>query len=89
MPHKKTFANSSVDVKTVTVPKEEYDRLRIVASHFEMMRDFFAFDFFTQPTMRDSDSVMREFEKTGKDNKAFLKSLKQGIKESSYFHASH
>ena len=41
MSQQKTLNTHSNDTQTITVPKQEYDRLQAVASHFEMMRNFF------------------------------------------------
>lgn len=72
-------------MKTITLPKTEYQRLRQAADLLEIMRKFFAADFFSEPPVKDTKKIIKEFEKTGLYNKNFLKSLKKGLNESSYF----
>lgn len=68
----------------VRVPKIEYHRLRQVAEHFEMARRLLAIDFFAEPPVRDVEQIVKEFKKTGRHNQAFLKSLRQGLRESAF-----
>ncbi|MDP2630387.1 MAG: hypothetical protein Q8P56_03180 [Candidatus Uhrbacteria bacterium] len=85
MSNQATLDNRSRNTQTITVPKKEYDNLRAIASRFEMMRNFFELDFFAPPPTRDSAVITRELQKTGKYNKAFLKSIERGLEDSSYF----
>ncbi|OGZ33878.1 MAG: hypothetical protein A3I88_01135 [Candidatus Portnoybacteria bacterium RIFCSPLOWO2_12_FULL_39_9] len=69
----------------ITLPKTEYLRLRRIADLFEVVRKLFEVDFFAEPPTKDSKKIIKEFQKTGLYNEAFLKSLEKGLKESSYF----
>lgn len=69
----------------VRVPKTEYQRLRKIAEHFEMVRWLLTIDFFAEPPVRDVGQIIKGFKKTGKYNQIFLKSLELGLKESEYF----
>lgn len=71
--------------KTITVSKEEYQRLRRVARRYETIRELVAVDFFAEPATKDVKKIIREFRKTGLYNVPFLKSLERGLEESSYF----
>lgn len=70
---------------TVTVPKTEYQYLRQVAQRYKMLQRIFTLEFFEEPPVRDINQIAKEFQQTGLYNEKFLRSLKQGLKESSYF----
>jgi len=72
-------------LKNVTLPETEYKRLCQAAERYEMFRKFFELDFFSQPSTTNTRKIVKEFRDTGLYNKDFLKSLSQGLKESSYF----
>jgi len=71
--------------QTVSVPKNEYQRLRQIARRFELLRRLVEFDTFAAPPVRNASQVIREFRKTGRYAEPFLKSLERGLRESSYF----
>lgn len=73
----------------VRVPKIEYQRLREIAEHFEMVRRLLAVDFFAEPPVRDTAEIIKAFKKTGRYNQSFLKSVEQGLRESDYFTPSY
>jgi hypothetical protein len=50
-----------------------------------MLRKFFELDFFSKPSITNTRQIIKEFRNTGLYSEDFLKSLSQGLKESSYF----
>jgi hypothetical protein len=73
--------------KTISVPKAEYERLHQMARQFELVQNIFLQTFLVEPSTKDIPTVMNEFKKTKKYKPAFLKSLEQGLRSSSYFSA--
>lgn len=71
--------------QTIEIPKTEYERLRQRADLLEIIHKLSQVDFFAEPPTKNPEKIIQEFQKTGLYNKAFLKSLKRGLKESSYF----
>jgi len=69
----------------VQVPKAEYQRLNTIAKRFELLQRAFTADFFASPSTKNGKDFLKELTASGKHNKAFLKSVSAGIKESSYF----
>jgi len=72
-------------LKEITLDRTEYKRLCQAAERYEMFRKFFEMDFFSQPSTTNTRKIVKEFRDTGLYNEDFLKSLAQGLKESSYF----
>ncbi len=71
--------------QNITLAKTEYRRLRQAAERYEILRKIFELDFFAPPPATNAKKVIKEFRATGLYNEAFLKSLSQGLKGSSYF----
>ena len=70
---------------TITLSKTEYRYLKDIRRKYEAIREMIGADLFDQPGTRDAKKVISDFRATGLYNEDFLKSLGQGLKESSYF----
>ncbi len=68
----------------VKIPKLEHRRLLQAAASLETLQKVFFKTAFVEPATRDATTVLKEMKKTGRYNAEFLKSLSQGLKESSY-----
>jgi hypothetical protein len=55
------------------------------ALRYEYLRHIMEENIFAPPPTKDIEKIIRAFEKTGIYNKEFLKSLKRGLRRSSYF----
>ena len=71
--------------ETVKIPKLEHKRLLQAAASLDALQKVFFKTAFVEPATRNSATVLKEMKKTGRYNTAFLKSLSQGLKESTYF----
>jgi len=74
--------------KTITIPMQEYQQLQSIARRFEQARGILIEQndlVFVEPPVQDAEEVILEMKKTKKYSGAFLKSLKQGLKESMTF----
>lgn len=71
----------------VTITKEKYGELLEKAERFEFVQKIiFSMDpFFQKPPTRNIPTIMKEMKKVGKYSSAFLKSIENGLKKSSYF----
>jgi len=72
-------------MQTVTIPRNEYDNLLASRMKFNYLRQILTEDLFSSPPTKDMDEIASAFAETGKYNKAFIGSLKEGLKRSSYF----
>lgn len=72
-------------MKTITLPKTEYNQLRGIKKKYETIRQLIELDFFSKPATKNSKKIIKEFRSTGLYNEEFLASLQTGLKESSYF----
>lgn len=72
---------------TVTIPKNEYNKLIEVKFRYERLRQVMEEDVFSPPPFKKKSVVLKAFRKSGLYTDAFLKSLKRGLKRSSYFQA--
>ncbi len=72
-------------IRTVSLPKAEYQRLRQIAERYELARKLFEVEFFAPPPVKNIREIVGSFRKTGLYREAFLKSLERGLRESSYF----
>lgn len=70
----------------VKIPKLEHRRLVQAAASLEALQKLFFKTAFAEPATRDAATVLKEMEKTGRYDAAFLESLSQGLKESFQFH---
>ena len=74
-----------VRMSTVTIPKIQYQELKKKAEAYEYISRIVEGSFFTSPSVKSAKTILSEFKKTGKYNAIFLKSLKNGLRRSSYF----
>ena len=72
-------------MQTVTIPRKEYDTLLVSRMKFDYLRQILTDDLFSPPPTKNIDTIAASFEETGKYSEAFIKSLKKGLKRSSYF----
>ncbi|MDO8489905.1 MAG: hypothetical protein Q7S47_00640 [bacterium] len=72
-------------LKTVSLPRGEYERLKDIEKRFERMRDIAVHDFFVSPNTRNAKDILDGLKKSKRYNVAFLKSMKKGLEESDYF----
>jgi len=70
---------------TITLTKKQYDQLVKKALHYDYLRELMKEDIFVSPPVKKSEAVVEAFAETGAYNQKFLKSLKKGLKRSSYF----
>lgn len=70
---------------TVTIPKKEYQRLSEKALRYEYLRQILEEDIFACPPTKNAKDVVKEFKKSRLYNQKFIKSLRHGLKRSSYF----
>ena len=73
----------------ITLPKTEYQRLQNIAKRYEMIKQLLEPEIFAKPPTKNLKQIIKEFRETGLYNEAFLKSLKKGLEESSYFSSDH
>ena len=66
----------------ITVPREEYQRLKQIARRYDTIRNVIESDFFEEPPTKDVKKIMSEFRKTELYNESFLQSLAKGLRES-------
>ena len=71
-------------MQTVTIPRNEYNTLLASRMKFDYLRQILIDDFFSPPPTKNIEAITRAFDETGKYNKAFINSLKKGLKRSSY-----
>ncbi len=74
-------------MKSITIPKTEYDDLRARATAYERVVLALENTFSFTPPERSRKKVIAEFKKTNKYNKEFLTSLERGLARSTYFKA--
>lgn len=72
---------------TVTIPKNEYNKLIEVKFRYERLRQAMEEDVLSPSPFKKRSEVLKAFKKTGLYTDAFLESLKRGLKRSSYFQA--
>ena len=70
---------------TITIPQKEYQKLVEKSLRYEYLRQIMEGNVFAPPPVKSVRKVIEEFRKTGLYNKAFLKSLEKGLRQSSYF----
>ena len=73
------------DMVTITITKKEYEKLVDAKLRFEYVRHVLADNIFSAPPVKSVHSVIKNFRATKRYNKAFLRSLEQGLKRSDYF----
>lgn len=69
----------------ITIPKKEYSELLDAKLRYEYMRNVLDKDFFSAPTIRNRNEIIKMFKATKNYSAPFLKSLEKGLKRSSYF----
>jgi hypothetical protein len=69
----------------IIISKKKYQELVDNALRYEYLRHIMEENIFAPPPTKDIEKIIRAFEKTGIYNKEFLKSLKRGLRRSSYF----
>lgn len=62
-------------MSTIVIKKEEYNILKSKAEAYNKMAEFFAMTTIEKPIKE----VVKNFEKTGKYSKGFLRDLKEGL----------
>ncbi|MDP3710423.1 MAG: hypothetical protein Q8R29_01725 [bacterium] len=70
---------------TVTISKKEYQELVKTKIRYERLREAVQEDLFSPPPIKDTQKVLKELKSVEKYNKEFLRSLSEGLKDSSYF----
>ncbi len=73
--------------KTITISVQEYQSLQKMARRFEQAMAVLVEqdDVFLTPSVKNTKSMIVEMKKTKKYSRAFLKSVEQGLRESSFF----
>lgn len=72
-------------MNTITLTKNEYERLAQKALCYDYLHELMKGDFFASPPVKNGKKIIEEFSKTGFYNDKFLASLEKGLKRSSYF----
>ncbi len=72
---------------TITIPKKEYQELVEKKLRYEHLRAIVEEEIFAPPPTRSRKAVMQALKGVKKYPREFLKSVEQGLKRSSYFHA--
>ena len=70
---------------TVTIPKKEYEELVEKRVKYEWLKQIIEGNTFASPPIKNANEVLAAFKSTKKYSRAFLESLKVGLKRSSYF----
>lgn len=70
---------------TITIPKKEYEELVEKRVKYEWLKEIIEGNTFSSPPTKNALEVMAAFKATKKYNSKFLKSLANGLKQSSYF----
>lgn len=74
-----------ITMQTITISREEYNTLLESKLKFDYLQQILKDDLFSSPPTKNTDAIIAAFNQTGKYNKAFINSLKKGLKRSSYF----
>jgi hypothetical protein len=69
----------------IIISKKQYQELLDKALRYEYLRSIMEENIFAPPPTKDIKKIIRAFEKTGIYSKEFLRSLKKGLRRSSYF----
>lgn len=72
-------------MSTVTIPKIEYDFLKKRATAYERVLSAVSEALYPLPPTKSRSEVMKGFRASKRYNTAFLKSLKKGLEDSTYF----
>ncbi len=72
-------------MENIIISKKRYQELLDKALRYEYLRRIMEEDIFAPPPTKDIEKIIRAFEKTGIYSKEFLRSLKRGLRRSSYF----
>lgn len=72
-------------MSTVTITKTQYKSLKERADAYERIVSATRRELFTPPPVRNFRTVISAFRKTKKYSEAFLKSLEEGLRESTFF----
>jgi len=69
----------------IIISKKQYQELLDKALRYEYLRHIMEENIFAPPPTKDIKKIIRAFERTGIYSKEFLRSLKRGLRRSSYF----
>jgi hypothetical protein len=69
----------------IIISKKQYQELLDKALRYEYLRYIMEENIFAPPPIKDIEKIIRAFERTGIYSKEFLRSLKRGLRRSSYF----
>ncbi|PIP54003.1 MAG: hypothetical protein COX07_07635 [Bacteroidetes bacterium CG23_combo_of_CG06-09_8_20_14_all_32_9] len=72
-------------MQTITITRKEYDTLLASRMKIDYLRQILTDDLFSPPPTKNINEITTAFYETGKYSKAFISSLKKGLKRSSYF----
>ena len=70
---------------TVTIPKKEYEELVEKRVKYEWLKQIIEGNTFASPPIKNANEVLAAFKSTKKYSRAFLESIKRGLRRSSYF----
>lgn len=74
-------------MKSVTIPKIEYEVLKTRATAYDRVVSALESTFTLTPPERSRKKIIAEFKKTKKYSREFVGSLERGLARSSYFKA--
>jgi hypothetical protein len=74
-------------MKSVTIPKIEYEVLRARANAYDRVVSALERTFTLTPPERSRGKIIAEFTKSKKYNRKFVDALERGLARSSYFRA--
>jgi hypothetical protein len=69
----------------IIISKKQYQELLDKALRYEYLRSIMEENIFSPPPTKNIEKIIKAFERTGIYSKEFIKSLKRGLKRSSYF----
>ena len=69
----------------IIISKKQYQELLDKALRYEYLRHIIEENIFAPPPTKDIEKIIRVFKRTGIYSKEFLRSLKRGLRRSSYF----
>ena len=72
-------------MKSITIPKIEYEVLRARATAYDRVVSALESTFTLTPPERSKKKIVAEFKKTNRYSKEFVAALERGLARSSYF----